>query len=211
MSNQKTFRSLDLTTICPKLAAGNPCSYCYVQTSRTVGFNAKKIEEVCEYSHDILRLSDSSIDTLNQCGGLRVFSFADYIPWMDDSLLSIVEDAKQKKLQLKAITKSIDFINKWWKSFNIINASIDNLGEGIPIETAKALKVEYPNVRIRAVITSYEDLKELNWVDVITLNHGLNGYYRFNKVEMQKISEKYPGKVCCTTGRCITCSIKCGK
>lgn len=209
-SNIKTYKSLDLSTNCPKLVAGHPCSYCYVESARKKGVMAKRIEDKCEYNNDILRLRQSTVDKLNECGGLRLFSFGDYLPWMDDQLEIIVEDAKQRNLKLKAITKVPQFVEKFNQKIDIINVSIDNLDEGMQWPVAIDLAEEYDNVRVRAAIMSYEDLEVLNWVNIITLNHAHNGYHLFSKRELTLIAERFPNKLCCTTGRCITCPIKCG-
>ena len=210
MPNSKTYRSLDLSTNCPKRKAGNPCSYCYVETARKHGIRAKRIFDRIEYKDDILKLRQATIDKLNQCGGLRLFSFGDYEPWMDNDLFKIIEHARYRKLKLKAITKVPSFILKYHDKIDIINISIDSLNEGAPIETAIKLKRKYNNVKIRAAIMNYEDLEKLSWVDIITLNHAYNGYHFFSKKELREIAEKYPNKVCCTTGNCFTCPIKCG-
>lgn len=210
MDNIKTYKSLDLSTDCPKRRAGNPCSYCYTEAARRMGFNAKIVHDRLSYNGEILRLKQATIDKLNACGGLRIFSFGDYMPWMDDDLRAIIEDAKTRNLKLKAITKVVDFVHKYHNDIDLIHVSVDALGEGIDIEVAKQLKEMYSNVRIRAAIMSQEDLNNLQWVDILTFNHARNGYYIFSKKEIGEYAEVFPGKVCCVTGRCETCNVKCG-
>lgn len=209
-SNSKTIRSLDLSTECPKRRAGNPCSYCYVETARKQGFRAKKVYDRIPYNNEILRLRQSTIDKLNAIGGLRIFSFGDYIEWMDEDLMQVFKDAKERGLKLKAITKVPEFVEKFHDYVDIINVSVDNLGEGMDWDTAKELKRKYPNVKIRCAIMKDEDLDALEWVDIITFNHANNGYKFYSKEEVQKFGEQYPNKVCCLTGKCETCEIKCG-
>jgi hypothetical protein len=209
-TNGKTYRSLDISTNCPKRQAGKPCSYCYVESSRQGGFRAKEVHDRINYDHDILRLKADTIKRLNSMGGLRLFSFGDYLPWMDDTLKEIFADAKKMGLKLKAITKVPEFVEKFNEYIDIINVSVDNLGEGMDIETAKALRDKYANVKVRAAIMSHEDLKALSWVDILTLNHAKNDYHLFTPTEKAQIIKDYPGKVCCETNKCETCKVKCG-
>jgi hypothetical protein len=94
MENQKTIKSLDLTTNCPKRQAGQPCKYCYVEAARKQGFNAKKVIEKIDYNGEITRMKPDTIAALNATGGLRIFSFGDYMPWMDADLLQIESNHK---------------------------------------------------------------------------------------------------------------------
>lgn len=211
MRNGKTILSLDLSTNCPKRQAGHPCSYCYVETARHNGWHAKYVHERIPYTGEILRLRKDTITRLNkECGGLRMFSFGDYMPWMDDDLYRVFQDARKVGLRLKALTKRPEFIERFHKYVDIINVSIDNLGEGVAHDVAGYLRERYPNVKVRAAIMSFEDLDALAWADILTLNHALNGYHMFTHKEKAEIAEMYPGKVCCVTGRCSTCKIKCG-
>lgn len=216
MKNSKTCRSVDFTTLCGKLLAGNECSYCYVQTARSHGFNAKKYYTEIHYNGEILRMTKTTINKLNAGGGLRTFSFADYLPWMDSDIIPMAKDAKMKGLKLKAITKVPAFVKKFHNLFDIIHVSVDNLGEGVNWETAKALREEFPNVLIRSVIVKNEDVEALSWTDILTLNHGNNGYKNYsqgkqNKADAKDITAKYANKVCCQTGKCHTCPVKCGQ
>lgn len=211
LSNSKTFKSLDLTTNCPKRAAGNPCSYCYVESARRKGFRAKTTIDRCEYNDEITRMEQGTIDKLNQCGGLRVFSFGDYMSWMDPILDRVIEQADERKLMLKAITKVPEFILKYHEKFDIIHVSIDAVGDGVPIETALKLKRECNNVLIRAAIMNDSEVELLlPYVDIFTFNHANNKYHHFTKSEILSYGEKLPGKVCCLTGSCLTCDVKCG-
>ncbi|HLO11176.1 MAG TPA: hypothetical protein VK190_02845 [Pseudoneobacillus sp.] len=210
-TNGKTYRSLDLSTNCPKRQAGKPCSYCYVETARKTGIRAKQVHDKLDYNNDILGLKQDTIDKLNTMGGLRLFSFGDYMEWMDEDLMKIISDAKEKGLKLKAITKVPEFVHKYHDHIDLINVSVDNLNEGMDINVAKQLKNMYDNVRIRAAIMNENDISALSWVDVLTLNHARNGYHVFTPTEKAKIGEQYPDKLCCATNKCETCKIKCGK
>ena len=130
--------------------------------------------------------------------------------WMDQDLDLVIEDAAEKGLMLKAITKQKDFVDKYHSRIDIINVSVDSLGEGMDIEVAKSLKNKYNNVKIRAAIMKEEDVNTLEWVDIFTFNHARNGYKVFSKELVRDYAAKYPNKVCCETGVCETCKIKCG-
>jgi hypothetical protein len=172
--------------------------------------NAKHIVERCDYDHDILKLKESTVEKIKECGGLRFFSFADYYDWMDPYIDQAIEDARKRGIPIKAITKSKEFVLKYAHKFDIINVSVDMLGEGMDHSMAKVFKALLPNVKIRIVVTDIAQTEDLDWVDVITLNHGRNGYHSFTKKEMAAIADRYPDKVCCQTGRCNTCKVKCG-
>jgi hypothetical protein len=210
MDNLKTIKSLELSTNCPKRQAGHPCSYCYVETSRQAGFRAKIVHDRIPYNEEILRLKQDVVDSLNACGGLRIFSFGDYMSWMDEDLERVIRDARARKLKLKAITKQVDFVHKYHNDIDIINVSVDAMGEGVGIEVAKSLRQQYSNVRIRAAIMDPDDLEKLDWVDILTFNHARNGYHLFSRKEIADYAQRYPGKVCCETGRCATCTVRCG-
>lgn len=209
--NSKTIRSLDLSTVCPRLIAGRPCSYCYVNTARKNGFNAKQMAPRIPYRGEILRLRPTTIDRLNAVGGLRLFSFGDYMPWMDDDLKQVLADAEKRQLKLKAITKVPLFVQKYASAMNVINVSVDSLGSGVPRKTAEALRERYPNVFIRAAIMSWADLQVLSWADIYTLNHATNGFHVFRHSEKAEIVATYPNKVCCLTGSCAGCPLRCGE
>lgn len=207
--NSKTYRSLDLSTLCPKLRAGNPCPYCYVQTARRIGCNAKKEYDRIPYRGEILRMKPETIARLNRCGGLRLFSFGDYMTWMDEDLFRIIEDAQKAGLYLKAITKQSLFVERFAKHMRVVNVSVDSIGHGMDHEVAKNLRRRYDNVFVRAAILYPEDIHKLAWADIFTLNHGPNGFYHFGKQEKKMLEEKYHDKLCCITGKCETCGIKC--
>lgn len=211
MRNEKTYRSVDFTTICPKLLAGNACKYCYVQNARKKNWNAKKYHTRIRYNGEILRMEQSTIEKMNAMGGIRLFSFADYYSWMDEDLKAFFEDCQKVGLLVKAITKQPQFIYKFAQYCHIIHVSVDNIGDGIDWELAKNLRKIYPNVLIRSVITRENDFQCLEWTDILTLNHGQNGFHNFTSKQRKFYADKYTGKVCCETGHCETCQIRCGE
>lgn len=189
-----------------------PCSYCYVENARKAGFNAKKVYDQCLYTGEILRFNQNTIDKLNDVGGMRTFSFGDYEEWMDAQIMRIVTDAKARGLKLKAITKVPAFVEKFHDYFNIIHVSVDNIGDGVAHDIALQLKTKYPNVLIRSVVLKDADLEVLEPIsDIITFHHGRDAYHNYRHDEVMKFTEMYPGKVCCQTGKCATCPVKCGE
>lgn len=209
-TNDKTIRSLDLSTECPKRRAGNPCSYCYVEAARRKGFRAKAVCDRIPYNNEILRMPNGMIEALNSTGGLRLFSFGDYMDWMDEDLERVFIDATTRGLKLKAITKVPALIEKFHDHFTVMHISIDNVGDGVNHEVAKKLRQEYSNVRVRCAIMKDEDIEALSWADIFTFNHAQNGYKMYSKKAIADFAEILPGKVCCITGKCITCEVKCG-
>lgn len=210
MQNSKTIKSIDLSTICPKLEANNPCSYCYVQASRDSGFRGKSVIDRLSYDGEILRLRDDSISKLNAVGGLRMFAFADYKEWMNNDIERIIRDSQEKGLQLKAITKQTDFVSRFHAYMNIINVSIDNVGHGVSHDTAKELRDTYDNVKIRCAIMHDDDIEALSFSNIFTFNHARNGFKIYSKKEVAQWREKLNNRVCCITGKCETCNLKCG-
>ena len=215
-ANQKTYRSFDLTTICPKKKANNPCPYCYVEASRKIGFNAKALFDRRVYSGEVCRMRQVTIDKLNRMGGIRMFSFGDYEPWMDMDITRFLHDCENRKLDVKAITKQPEFIQRFHHSpaLKVINVSTDFIGHGVPWKIAIQLRCSYDKVRIRSVITSpIEPIQATIYnIDVLTFNHGHNGYHNFKKEDIQKMSKytSMKGKICCLTSKCETCETKCG-
>lgn len=216
-SNSKTGFSIDCTTDCPKRRAGKACQYCYVEQSRKVGFNAKNIVETCLYNHEILRFSAAKIAKLNVSGGIRMFSFGDYMVEHRATIQAILDDCATMGLLVKVITKVPEFIEEFHShpAIRRINVSVDNVGDGVDWNVAKSLRKKYSKVRIRSAIMRPEDVQALAFSDVFTFNHasGLShlGYRKFSKIENMNYFASLDGKVCCSTGACFSCPLKCGK
>jgi hypothetical protein len=215
-NNSKTVKSVDISTICPKRRCGEECVYCYVKSARDIGFNAKKEHDYIPYNHDILRLKSGTIDTLNKIGGIRFFSFGDYMVEHDKDIAQALQDCLDKGLTAKAITKVPEFVERYGNhpAISVINLSIDNVGHGINHELACDLRIAYPKVNIRSVILKDEDVEALSFSDVFTFNHASNivklGYKLYKRKDLIEWNAKLDGKVCCVTGHCITCDLKCG-
>jgi hypothetical protein len=215
-ANIKTGISIDLTTDCPKRRAGNPCSYCYVEASRKIGYTPKKVIDSCPYNGEILNFSRDKVDFLNQCGGVRMFSFGDYMTEHRDTIGRILDDCEYVGLKVKAITKVPDFVKHFHDhpALRVVNISVDNTGDGVDWKTAKRLRKRYAKVRIRSAIMRPDDVKALAFCDVFTFNHALGlkslGYRTFSKIEKTNYFTSLGGKVCCSTGKCFTCPLKCG-
>ena len=213
-NNLKTIKSCDFDTSCPKRNAGKPCAYCYVENARKIGFNAKKIYQT-QYNNELLRMRQGTIDKLNRVGGLRLFSFGDYIrDTQYDSTKALLDHASEIGLQVKAITKQTDFIDDFWdhKAISVIHISIDNIGDGVDHTIAKKYRALYDKVLIRCVILKLEDLDALRFSDIFTFNHGNNGFHNFKKIEIHDLARRFSieNKICCASQNCLTCAVKCG-
>lgn len=177
-----------------------PCSYCYVEQTRKVAVHehnrgqklanviaakAKPVYETTPYRDAILKWKQKTIDDLNARGGLRLFSFSDYVrDWHHDNVKLLLDHAKKRGLSIKAITKNPEFVEDFADRGITINVSIDDgvLGQngGMPWDTAYDLKKKHKNVKIRTVamnLQQYADYATLaykgmrNFVDVITPYH----------------------------------------
>lgn len=215
-SNSKTGFSIDCTTDCPKRRAGKACKYCYVEASRNARFNAKNITETCIYAGEILRFSKAKIAKLNESGGVRMFSFGDYMVEHRDTIKRILDDCLTMGLWVKVITKVPEFIEEFHShpAIRRIHVSVDNVGDGVDWKIAKSLRKRYSKVLIRSAIMRPEDVKALNFSDIYTFNHarlGALGYQTFYRAKVSEYASILPGKVCCTTGSCFSCPVKCGK
>ena len=219
--NMKTGLSFDVTTICPLTRAGRPCSYCYVNTHRKMGdAHSKGRSKYDRYDGFVLRLKKSTIDQLNEVGGIRMFSFGDYFSEHRDDVERFLLDCDLRRLYAKTITKQLKFVHVFHDNPRIstIHISVDNLKGNIgrsPINhpTAKRTRDKYKKVRVRAVILSEEDLnyfEKQSWVDILTLNHGINGFHNFTAADRSRIAKQYPGRVCCAGHVCRNCEIMCG-
>jgi hypothetical protein len=177
-----------------------PCSYCYVEQARKVAvheFNkgkniseviaakAKPVYETTPYRGAILKWTQKKIDDLNARGGLRLFSFSDYVrDWHHDNVKLLLDHAKQRGLSVKAITKNPEFVEDFADRGITINVSIDDgvLGQngGLAWDLAHDLKSQNPNVKVRTVAMNLEEYKNYatltwkgmtNFIDVITPYH----------------------------------------
>jgi hypothetical protein len=216
-ANGKTGLSIDVTTDCPKRRAGNACKYCYVEQSRKMGYNPKSIIESCPYHGEILKFSRDKVEFLNECGGIRLFSFGDYMPEHRDILRTILDDCQSIGLNVKAITKQVDFVQEFVNhpALRVIHLSIDNVGDGVEWNTAKSLRKMHSKVLIRCAVMRTDDVQAMEFSDIFTFNHAVGlkalGYRKFSKVEVSKYAETLGNRVCCTTGACFSCPVKCGK
>lgn len=215
-SNSKTGFSVDCTTDCPKRRTGKACKYCYVEASRNARFNAKIVTETCVYSREILRFSAAKIAKLNESGGIRMFSFGDYMPEHRETIRQILDDCFTMGLTVKVITKVPEFIEEFHShpAIRRIHVSVDNVGDGVDWKQAKQLRKRYSKVLIRSAIMRDDDVKVLQFADIHTFNHARGlarlGYRKFSHEKVLQYAETLPGKVCCTTGSCFSCPVKCG-
>jgi len=213
--NSKTHRCVDFTTICPRRREGKPCAYCYVETARKNNFNAKALIDHVKYDGVIRRLDKVTLDNLRQCGGLRLFSFSDYMPEHDADIKAMLDDCLRVGLTVKAITKQPAFVRKYHDhpAIGIIHMSVDRVGSGVKHRIAREYRKKYAKAAVRCVVLNDADLtyfQSKDWIDVITLNHGANGFKPYRNAVKASLAEADP-RICCVSGKCISCKLKCRK
>lgn len=221
MKNSKTYKSVDFTTNCPKRQAGNPCEYCYVEAKRNMGFNAKKVIDSLKYNSEVLRMTDEEIELLNDLGGIRLFSFGDHMVEQNEDIKAFLIDCRKRGLMVKVITKQTLFLDTFYSEFedvfSIIHLSVDNIGNGVDHDIAKQYRAMMKKVIIRSVILKHEDIKPMEELsDIMTFNHenikakvpnSVN--FKLYRKEFAELKLEFAGKMCCQTGSCATCPIKC--
>lgn len=202
--NSKTGLSIDFCTSCPKRMGGKGrCAYCYVDNSRS-GFELREASKKTgqdadmfkadwmpgkgltetQVTDEILRMPPDLVTELNKDGGLRMFSFGDFRPDLDDANVSeVLKQAKEKNLIVKAITKEPELIKRFGDHPNLrVNFSTDalppDISRAIPLDEAYEMTKGMDNVKIRTVAVNPEQAKmyaEDPRVDVVTLYHGPTG------------------------------------
>lgn len=191
-ANQKTGNSIDFSTSCANRSCGSgACAYCYVEHVRTQKANGlgammspKKVVEN-DYLGEIMRMPPSLVKAYNMDGGLRMFSFGDFRPGIDDdNVARVLADAQKRGLFIKAITKEVELIKRFGDHPNLrLNVSIDNvprdISHAITLDDAAKLKGQYPNLRIRTVALNAAEAEMYGKdprVDVVTLYHGATNF-----------------------------------
>ena len=218
--NAKTLLSFDTTTICPQMRRGHPCIYCYVAASREDTFRAKAVIYDDEYDGWVLRMRPETVQRLRDMGGLRMFSFGDYLRRHRKEIKKFLDDCQVRELPVKAITKIVQFVYDWHdhSAIQVINVCVDDFKgrqgrSPISMSVAMKLRERYRKVRVRAVVLSEEELKKFGGdlrVDILTLNHGNNGFHQFSMEEHEAAAAKYPNRVCCELKVCDGCTVLCG-
>jgi hypothetical protein len=218
--NLKTHSCVDFTTICPRKRAGNPCKYCYVESHRKARFHWKPEIDHTPYDGWVNGVTDAWVGKINDLGGVRMFSFGDYMVEHDKDISSFLDDAAKRGVMVKTITKQVDFIKRYVNhpALSTVHIGVDSLGyknggSQVTHATAKRLREKHEKVLIRAVCLSMADLEKWGntaWADILTLSHGANGFHPFLRKEHTEAGKRYPGRICCVTGKCKTCLVKCG-
>jgi len=218
--NAKTHLSFDTTTICVKARRGTPCMYCYVDVARGSSFRAKSVIDKDTYDGWVSRLRPETVNRLKATGGIRMFAFGDYLRTHKVEIYKFLDDCQEARLPVKAITKVVQFVYDFHDhpALRLINVSVDNLSgtrrrSPVALRMAKKLKAKYDKVFIRAVILNNDDIQlyaEDPDIDVLTLNHGNNGYVVFSNKVKKELIKKYPGRVCCENVTCDGCKTLCG-
>lgn len=146
---------------------------------------AKKEDEYRAYTGEILRLPQSTVNTLNKEYGLRFYSFSEYSPAFIVENMQMIRDAAIRGLRGLAYTKETDFVKIFAPSQININVSVfgrrDANGnmvadtrQGADWAEAKALREKYPNVGAVFVATNdaaVEWALSQNWIDVVIPFH----------------------------------------
>ncbi|MCK5602577.1 hypothetical protein KAR91_11925 [Candidatus Pacearchaeota archaeon] len=173
-----------------------PCSYCYVEQARkkALGYWKKGkpitgvnfamdrlVYETTNYRDGILKWKQEKIDDLNDRGGLRMFSFSDYVRDLHkNSVTLLLKHAKQRGLSVTAITKNPEFVEDFADSGIIINVSIDDEFTGMDWDKAAEFKAKHKNVKVRTVAKTFNHYIDLayrrhmgheQFIDVITPYH----------------------------------------
>jgi len=223
-TNYKTIKDFNPDTDCPRRAAGEACSYCYVEAHRNAGdLFSKTIVLRSSYDGEVLRLKADTINKLNSIGGIRMFGSTDYRRSTEKLVRAFLDDCRAVRLHVKAITKNQHFVHDWHhhKALKLINVSIDSLhgkeglcGSPVSMKQAQRMKATYNKVRIRTVAVCKEDVEVYGkdpTIDVITLYHGTDKrFYNFSTEERKAYAERFPNKICCEFGHCLGCNSKCG-
>jgi len=190
--NKKTGLSVDFSTSCPKRHSGfGACPYCYVDNDRVakdlkIGIMTGKPVTDNPYTDEIMKMPADLIWELNKDGGLRMFSFGDFRPGIDDkSVIGLLNDAQARDLHIRAITKQKEFIERFGDHPNLrINISTDPY---LPREMSNAPTVQEAlqwagnrgNIKIRAVALNEKQAEKLatdSNIDVVTMYHGFTNF-----------------------------------
>lgn len=215
--NSKTYKCYD-PCVCPRIRAGIQCPYCYVKFSSAIqSLNILPYS----YSREISTMAQKTIEELNRHGGIRMFSFGDYdssIENIDFEIDLFLSDCEKRGLRVKAITKNLEFVEKYRndKRISTINISIDRFLINNEDYYNKALEYSraFPHIYLRSVILTDEDLLDdrLTKNCVVTFGHGGNSYQNAGKKAIGKnfqiweeeekvnIAKERDLSACCITG-----------
>lgn len=217
--NGKTKLSFDTTTICPRVRAGTPCAYCYVENTRAnKSLRAKSVIDYEQYNGWVSVLRQSDIDELNAMGGIRMFAFGDYMPAHRQDVKAFLDDCASRGLFVKAITKVPLFLSHFHDHPALVacHISVDTLrkgGSSISHTRAQKLREQFPKVAVRCVCLNHDDVawaRAQKWIDIMTLNHVMiKGMHYFSNKEKEEIGRQNPNRVCCVEGTCVDCKVKC--
>lgn len=227
--NRKTGLSCDFTTLCRRTRAGSPCFYCYVACGHSSGYSAKPAVDYMPYDGFVKRFAETTIRRMNDVGGIRLFAYSDYMPRHDPDIEAFLDDSARAGLNVKAITKEVDFIAKYHDhpAISVIHVSIDMIKgrragrSPITHSRARALRKRYEKVLIRAVAIDWDDVRKLastDLADIVTLNHAVfprshgKSFHLFSREERKVLNSMFSGRVCASgpSGHCKDCPVHCG-
>lgn len=222
--NSKTGLSMDRDSNCPKREAGNRCPYCYVRDLETLKYcngsdylprAAQVTDEMRQGLHDfanelrrILRNHGTRIDHFS----LRTFSLSDFRPEHRAFWREIWDYLRLLGVRCHVVTKQLDYVPFMAQHVENVQVSVDTLDKAHRRRAYKLAK-QYPNVYLRAVELNNNDRWIRQYVDILTIFHGrpIDGIEtyrtsgRSHKALCQRIQKETTARVCCGTGKCISC------
>ena len=156
---------------------------------------AGKLKVEHPYNGELMDMPEEVIRELNKDGGIRMFSFGDFRPGIDEKNVErLLADAQKRGLKVKTITKELEYIEKYHNHPNqfFINLSIDYLpkemSNAVPYEQAVKAVQDKPKVGLRVVaLNRKQALKALDDpnIEVITLYHGYTGKELWEIIKVQ--------------------------
>ena len=147
---------------------------------------AKTVYDYRAYKGDILKLTQSLVDTLNSEYGLRMYSFSDYTPAFIVENMQMIIDAAVRGLKSLAYTKDTAYAKIFAPTGQAINVScfakydsktgqfIEDNRQGASWAETQQLRKEYKNVGAVMVATTdamVEWALKQDWIDVVIPYH----------------------------------------
>ena len=147
---------------------------------------AKTVCDYRAYKGDILKLTQTLVDTLNSEYGLRMYSFSDYTPAFIVENMQMIIDASARGLKSLAYTKDTAYAKIFAPTGQAINVScfakydpdtksyVEDSRQGASWAETKALREKFRNVGAVMVCTNdamVEWAMRQDWVDVVIPYH----------------------------------------
>ena len=146
---------------------------------------AKKRTSYVAYNGNILNMRESTVNTLNDLYGLRMYSFSDFSPAFILENMQMITDASIKRLKMLAYTKDVSFAKIFAKTRMLINVSCyanqnadgtftENSSYGVSWKDAQSVRNQYENVGVVMVVTNDAGVEwalSQDWIDVVIPFH----------------------------------------